>query len=178
MQSSAKSWEKVRLRIAIQSARPRFAGVRGGRPTRPERSVAVDKPKATDLRLRIALATAAEEQPRRRADASCEEEACTERTRSDDGQVRPQLRADVRRLAHAFAQRLRCACELLALELEIASDVVERAAVMHPCHRSSMHRRSASPLESPAAEPAASPSGCARSRARRAGQKRRTGCRP
>src|SRR5437764_5147686 len=137
MQSSARNCEKLRLRIAIQSARLSFAGVRGARPAGAERSVAVDKPKATDLRLRIALATAAEEQPRRRADAACEEETCTEGASGGDRQVRPQLGADVRRLADALAQRLGCACELFALELEVAPDVLHGAAVMHVCHRSS-----------------------------------------
>src|SRR5436853_389423 len=141
MQSSATNWLKLRLRAAIQSARLSFAGVRGVRPARAGRSVALDKAEATGLRLRLALAAPPEQQSRRRADTSRKEEACAERSSCRDRQVRPQLGADVRRFAEPLAQRVRGGRELVALGLEIAADVLGGAAVTHACHRPSARRQ-------------------------------------
>src|SRR5919204_2101038 len=145
MQSSPMNPEKLRLNAASHSPRLSRSGDRGERPTRARRcSVAADKAEAAHLGLRLAFATAAEDQARGCADAACEQEADAERAGRGDRQVRAQLRADVRRLADAFAQLLGCTGELLSLGLDVAADVRDRARVATG-HRSSTPRSSASP---------------------------------
>ena len=99
----------VRLRTAIHSRADRRQGLLGARPISIEDSV---KPSA--------FAALAGEEAHRRADAAGEEEARTERAHRDDGQVRTQLRRDVRRLAEPLPQLLDGDGELVALALDLA----------------------------------------------------------
>src|SRR5204863_3070787 len=109
----------------------------GVRPTwAPRCSVAVDKAETSDLGLRIAFATAPEDQPRGRADPTCEQKTDAERADRGHRQIRPQLRAHVRRLADAIPQRLGGVGELFALALDLAPDVRDGAGVV-TCHCSS-----------------------------------------
>src|SRR5437588_9971023 len=129
MQSSAMNAEKLRLRAASHAVRLRRSGERGALPTRASRSVAVDKAEAADPGLGLAFAPAPEDQPRRRPDSACGEKADAERGDRGGREISPQFAADVRRLADAFAKRLRGARELLPLRLDVAADVLERARV-------------------------------------------------
>src|SRR5919197_1099680 len=75
MQSSPMNPEKLRLNAASHSPRLSRSGDRGARPTRARRcSVAADKTEAAYLGLRLALATAAEDEARSRADAPGQQE--------------------------------------------------------------------------------------------------------
>src|SRR5436190_3795332 len=173
MQSSAMNCEKLRFSAAIQSRRLSFSGPRGARPARGARarSVVVDKAEPADTCSRRSFAPATEEQTRRRADAAREQEPDSERARSDDGELCAELRRDVR----CVAQRVRGRGELVALGLEVAANVVDRAAVTRLCHRSSRLPSSASPPGSRTAGAAVCPCGSARPRACPAGPRARAG---
>jgi hypothetical protein len=135
MQSSCKNSEKERLSAARHSLRLSFCGELGARPTGAFRPVAVDKAEAADLGLRLLFASAAEDQPCGRADPTGEDEAEAERACRDGRKVGAKLAADVRRFADALAQRVGSLGELLALGLDLAANVLERAGVP-TCHRS------------------------------------------
>src|SRR6266508_634555 len=138
MQSSFMNSEKLRFSAASHSARLNRVGDRGARPARGPRSVAVDKAEAADPGFRVALTPAPEDQPRGRADPAGEQEAHTECTHRDRGQVGTQLALDVGRLTQTLAQGVRSVGELLTLRLDVAPDVVDRARVPTDCHRSSV----------------------------------------
>src|SRR5580765_5174517 len=124
MQSSFMNCAKLRFSAASHSPLLNRPGELGVRPTRPRPcSVAVDKTEPPDLGLRLAFASAPEDQPRGRADPTCQQEPHAERADRGRRQVRAQLRAHVRRLADAVPQGLGCTRELLALALDLAPDV-------------------------------------------------------
>src|SRR5512132_4211974 len=124
MQSSRKKALKLPFSAASHSPRLSRSGELGVRPTRARRcSVAVDKAETPGLGLRLAFASAPEDQPRGRADPTCQQKTDAERADRRRRQVRPQLRAHVRRLAEALAQRLGGVGELIALGLDLAAHV-------------------------------------------------------
>src|SRR3954470_4128433 len=146
---------KLRFSASTHSVRESFCGPAGAAP--PACSV-VDNAEAAELHSRIALASAAEQQPCSRAHATREEEPDGECSTRHDREVRPHLSGNVGPFADALAERIGSVRELLALELEIAADVVRPAGfVTLPLHRSSMHSSATSPRGSPARAPAASP---------------------
>jgi len=70
MQSSFMNSEKLRLSEASHSETLSFSGEVGVRPTRASRSVAVDKAEAAEPGLRLAFASAPEDQARRGTEPS------------------------------------------------------------------------------------------------------------
>jgi hypothetical protein len=118
-------------------------------------SAAVDDREAAEPRLFRAFAAAPEEQAHRRADASGEDETCSERAGGDDGQLLAQFPAD----AHPAAQVFDRGGETLALGRDLVTHVLRGAAVLR--HRSSALRSSASPRRSPASARAACRAGFA-----------------
>ena len=120
--------EPLRFSAEIHSPRLSRSGEPGTRPTVARRcSVAVDKAEAADLGLRLAFATAPEHQARRRTDPARQQESDPERPGRGRREVPAQLPANVRRLAEARAKVLRGVGELLALRLDVAPDVGDRA---------------------------------------------------
>src|ERR1700742_2525133 len=116
MQSSRMNALKLPFSARSHSARLSRSGEPGVRPTRALRcSVAVDKTEPPGLGLRLAFASAPENQPRSRADPTCQQEPHAERADRCRHEIRAELRAHVRRLAEALAQRLGCVGELVAL---------------------------------------------------------------
>src|SRR5215208_1751397 len=162
MQSSAMNSLKLRLKTCAHSRVVSRSGPGGVCPTSGRASVAVDDGEAAKARPLGSLPPAAEEEAGRRADASGEEEAGSERAGRDDGQVRAKLCGDVRRLADLVAELLDRVCELLALLLDVPADLLGGASVIR--HRSSAPPASALPRGSPARGPAACPCsrGCVR----------------
>src|SRR5437762_2261402 len=149
MQSSRMNADKLLLKAPSHSEALSFCGESGGRPKRARCSVAVDKAEAAKLGLRLAFASAAEDQARRRADSSRQQESHAERPGGDDGQVRPHLGADVRRFVDARAQGFGRAGELLPFGFDVAPNLLDGARVATG-HRSSTPPSSASPRGSPA----------------------------
>src|SRR4051812_27523772 len=123
MQSSRMNSAPARLSAASHSRSDRRSGELGVLPTRARCSVAVDKAEAAERGFRLAFAAAAEDQARRRADATRQQEADAERSDRDGRQVRAQLAGDVGGLADALAQRLGSVRQLLALGLDLAANV-------------------------------------------------------
>src|SRR6185436_782609 len=115
MQSSARNSLKLRLIAASHSLQLSRSGERGGWPTGACCSVAVDKAETAERGLRLALASAAEDQPRCCADTTRDEEAKRQRSDRDGRKVRAQLAGDVRRVADALPQIVCRIGELLAL---------------------------------------------------------------
>src|SRR5690242_3681068 len=104
MQSSRMNALKLPFSALTHSPRVSRSGELGGRPIRARRcSVAVDKAETPDLGLRLAFASAPEDQSRGRTDPSSQQEPDAERADRRRNQVRAQLRAHVRRLADAVA---------------------------------------------------------------------------
>src|SRR5436309_3135087 len=157
MQSSFMNSEKLRLSEASHSEAVSFSGEVGARPARASRSVAVDKAEAAELGLRLAFATAPEDQTCSGTDPSGQQKPDAERARRDDRKVGTNLRADVGRFADALAQRLGRARELLSFGFDVPPDLVHRARVPTG-HRSSAPPSSASLHGWPAPVRAASPS--------------------
>src|SRR5215210_3368949 len=124
MQSSLMNSEKLRFRAASHSPTLRRVGEPGVRPTC---SVAVDNAEAAEACLRIAFPPAPEDQSRGGTDTAGQHEADPERAHRDCRQIGAQLAADVGRLADALPQLFRCACELLALGLDVVPNLLERA---------------------------------------------------
>src|ERR671919_193856 len=87
----------------------------------------VDERKRSHPRLRLPLAPAPEEEPHGRADAAGQNEARSECTGRNDGKTLAQLGRDVGRLADAGSQVLDRIGELLALDSDIAANVLEFA---------------------------------------------------
>src|SRR6266700_8234152 len=129
MQSSFRNAVKLHLKAASHSARFSFSGELGTRPAVASRSVAVDNAEAAELRLRLTLPPAAEDQPCGRAYASRYEEADAERADRHRREVGAKLGADVGRFTDLLAQRVRRSGELLALGFDVTANFVERAAV-------------------------------------------------
>src|SRR5437763_289305 len=128
MQSSLMNSEKLRLSAAIHSPRLSRSGERGTRPAVARRcSVAVDKAEAADLGLCLAFATAPEDQARRRTDPARQQESDPQRPGRSGREVPAQLPANVRRLAEARAEVLGGVGQVLALRLDVAPDVGDRA---------------------------------------------------
>src|SRR5207244_12736231 len=96
MQSSCMNSETARLNAASHSPRLSCRGELGAWPAVASRSVAVNKAEAADLRLRLAFASPAKDQPRSRADSAGEDEAEAERARSDGRKVGAELAAELR----------------------------------------------------------------------------------
>src|SRR3954462_4799650 len=130
MQSSRMKAAKLRLSAAIHSPRLSRSGDAGVRPTRARCSVAVDKTERPDLGFCLAFASAAKDQPRGRADPTCQQESHPERADRGDRQVGAQLRAHIGRLAQALAERLCCTGELFALVLDLATHFGDAAGVV------------------------------------------------
>src|SRR5436305_1607787 len=83
MQSSFMNSEKLRLSALNHSEPFSFSGEAGACPTRASRSVAVDKPETADLGLRLAFASAPEDQARGRPDPSGQQKSDAERPRRE-----------------------------------------------------------------------------------------------
>jgi hypothetical protein len=126
MQSSFMNSEKLRLNAARHPPSFRRVGEPGVRPTC---AVAVDKAEAAEPCLRLALPPATEDQARGRADPAGQHEAETQRASGDRRQVGAQLAADVGCLADALAEVVRRPGQLLALRLDVAANLLERARV-------------------------------------------------
>src|SRR5580765_5805805 len=127
MQSSFMNLEKARLKDAIHSDRLSFSGDSGAGPVRASRSVAVDNTKATELGLGLAFASAPEDQPRGRPDSSRQEKAHSESADRDDRQIGAELPRDVGRLADLITQAVGGSGKLLALDLDVVANLVDRA---------------------------------------------------
>jgi hypothetical protein len=124
MQSSFMNSEKLRLIAATHSPRESRCGDEGVRPTC---SVAVDKAETAELGFRLAFPSAAEDQPRGGADATREEKSGTQRACGHGGQIRTQLRADVRCFADFLSEVLGGSGELFPLGFDIAPDLLDCA---------------------------------------------------
>jgi hypothetical protein len=126
MQSTFMNFEKARLKEAIHSDRLSFTGDSGAWPARAS-SVAVDNAKATELGLGLAFASAPEDQPRGRADSSRQQKSHSESAGRDDRQIGAELPRDVGRLADLLTEALGRAGKLLALDLDVVANLVDRA---------------------------------------------------
>src|SRR5688500_6718568 len=122
MQSSDRNCFAARLSAASQSRAFRRCGPDGTFPTSawPAESAAVDKPEATCLCLRLSFAPTPREEAHRRAEPACEHEP----RRRPAGGERRELRAELRGHVCCLAELVDRGCELLALSLDLAADVV------------------------------------------------------
>jgi hypothetical protein len=127
MQSSFMNLENARLKEAIHSERLSFSGDSGAWPARASRSVALDNAKATELGHGVAFASAPEDQPRGRADSSRQEKSHSESAGRDDRQIRAEPPRDVGRFADLFTEAVGRAGELLAFDLDVVANLVDRA---------------------------------------------------
>ena len=127
MQSSFMNLEKARLKEAIHSDRFSFAGDFGAWPARASGSVALDNAKATELGHGLAFASAPEDQPRGRADSSSQEKSHSESAERDDRQIGAELPRDVGCLANFLPETVGRAGQLVALDLDVAANLVDGA---------------------------------------------------
>src|SRR6266542_4172985 len=166
MQSSAMNCLAARLKTAIHSAALNRSGPVGARPVFAGDSVPVDNGEATETGSLAALRAPARQEPHGRADTAGQKEAGAQRPRRHHRQLRAQLGADVRRFTDLGAQDVDCRGELVALGLDLAANLFERAAVTG--HLLSTLPRSASLPGSPARAPGEFPCGSCRAPAGRA----------
>src|SRR5215218_709355 len=124
MQSSAMNCFPVRLKTSIHSAALSRCGPDGTRPTGARSLVAVDKTEAAEARLLAAFAAAPSEEAHGRAGPAGDEEAGSERTRSENRELPAQVRLHVRDLSTELVDSLR---ELLAFGLDLAPELLSGA---------------------------------------------------
>src|SRR6478672_1508281 len=173
VQSSLTNRFAACLKTAGHSDQVVRVGSRGSR-LRAVSVVAVDKGKRAKLRLRRPFPAPARKQPHRRADPAGGEETCPERAGRHERKLRAKSPDDVRCLGETAAEVLHRAGQLLALQLDVAADLLWRSPVRSG-HRASTPPSSIVPPRLPAPEPAASPFGSSSGRGTRAERSARRG---